>query len=504
MRCALLALGLIALIPATARTALDLGKQGGALGTPLRLTLQGDPGEVYLVIPSLTSGPTPLALVDPADPRRLEIGLELLYLAGVGLLDSSGKAAYPLALPTDPVYHGLSLRWQALTVPGKTRLVDDLSPAIVTRLGVRNAASALPAAMPFSTGLPGIAALPGGKVLVCGGVQGSLSSGSALKSSALFDSRTYTWTPGPDMGTERAAAVSVRLQDGRVLVAGGMDSAQTVLSSAELYDPATNRWQPTGGMAKARVGHMGCLLSDGRVLVSGGVPTVTDPLQAILGAHKSSEIYDPATGTWSNGGDMSAARIAHSLTATGARALAVGGVSVRIILFIPVPEVADTAEYWSGGKWTSAGKISGKRAAQGAVALPDGKVLVCGGLDTTDLLDPSAFFPLATAGLYNPATNTWSSVPGGMGAARALPGLALKPDGSVLVLGGAQGSYANPIALSTCELYSGGLFGPSPYRLAQTRAAAGIVLLPEGSFLLAGGAGGAANTTLASCELVFP
>src|SRR5262249_56355469 len=85
---------------------------------------------------------------------------------------------------------------------------------------------------------------------------------------------------------------STLLPDGRVLVVGG-EYRSTPLASAELYDPATGTWSNTGSLSTARDSHTATLLTNGMVLVAGG--RETDPGPALATA----ELYDPATGSWS-------------------------------------------------------------------------------------------------------------------------------------------------------------------------------------------------------------
>src|SRR5437870_4529598 len=74
------------------------------------------------------------------------------------------------------------------------------------------------------------------------------------------------------------------LSDGRVLIAGGMDSIG-VLASAEIFDPNTRAFRAVASpMRAARVGHTATRLADGRVLIAGG--------QNANGALATAEIFD--------------------------------------------------------------------------------------------------------------------------------------------------------------------------------------------------------------------
>jgi hypothetical protein len=74
------------------------------------------------------------------------------------------------------------------------------------------------------------------------------------------------------MSTARDLHTTTRLTDGTVLVVGGLTGGFTDpdIVTTELYNPATNSWSPGPNTSGARVGHTATLLRDGRVLVAGG------------------------------------------------------------------------------------------------------------------------------------------------------------------------------------------------------------------------------------------
>ena len=67
-----------------------------------------------------------------------------------------------------------------------------------------------------------------------------------LRNAASISAVTGSWTATGALSTDRYASTTTRLQDGRVLVAGGyiLDAAKNQVSqaTAELYDPATGTW----------------------------------------------------------------------------------------------------------------------------------------------------------------------------------------------------------------------------------------------------------------------
>ena len=114
--------------------------------------------------------------------------------------------------------------------------------------------------------------------------------------------------------------------------------------------------------------------------------------------------------------------------------------------------------------WSAAGNLASPRSDHTAALLPNGKVLIVGGVD-------SAGNSLATAELYDPRTNTWSST-GNLAARRESQSETLLPNGQVLVTGGAD---TDGTAWATAELFTLGTtatptFNPvaGPYTGAQS------------------------------------
>jgi len=212
--------------------------------------------------------------------------------------------------------------------------------------------------------------LPGRKVLVAGGSNGS------LKSAEIFDEKSGTWSMTNPMNIGRGEFANVQLNDGRVLVMGGttQDLPESPTATAEIFDPKTQKWTFTdSSMTTPREDHAAVLLRDGRVLVAGG--TTSEESQRI----KSAEIFDPKTGSWSLTGSMNVGRSEIEYAAVrlpDGRVLVPGGHSA------PHTET-NTADLFDPktGTWAPAGLMNAFRAGHAAIVLRGNRgVLVMGGL----------------------------------------------------------------------------------------------------------------------------
>jgi len=431
----------------------------------------------------------------PSQPAYSYSFVAPTYVVGVAIVPNlptvgQGKAttftvspALPSGLRLDAVT-GVIDGTPTVTWPFTPYLVKASSPAgsMTAALGiaVRAAGTFRPAA---ETAIPRdghtSTLLGNGQVLVAGGAltsdpanPGVYDPKSGVFTPApmpaeIFDPVAGTWSPTPRMFAARWAHAATLLRDGRVLVTGGV-GYETLefwdpVASTEIFDPATGTWSPAAPMHTPRYFHAAVALPDGRVLVSGGWAQVF--------SEASVEIYDPAADAWTLAPGMHAARVGHTATLLpDGRVLVVGGLGDE-----GWPLAAELFDEASGGWSVTAGELGRARASHSAVALPDGRVLVACGIG------PSGA-ELSAPEIFVPATGMFRASPGG-GASRAGPAVLL-PDGTVLA---AFGNHAG--SSRTAEILdpaSGGWAptdDPKMWRPGVPRATP----LRDGSVLFTGG-----------------
>jgi hypothetical protein len=300
--------------------------------------------------------------------------------------------------------------------------------------------------------------LANGKVLVI--------SGDFNATCELYDPSTGLWTQTGSLTTQRTLAVAGLLPNGKVLIAGGVDSNSNYTASTEIYDPATGTWSPGAPMPTFRIYATAATLSNGKFLVAGGLVQGTVVNTAVL--------YDPTSNTWTAAAPMTTSRYLHAMTAlSGGRMLVTGGYSNG---------VTNAAEIYNAtaNTWTATGAMTTARYYHTLTTLSDGRVLAAGGTGNG---------ATATAELFNPSTNTWTAT-GSLSIARYLQGAAALTDGTVMVFGG----YVNSGLTNTTETFNPNtgtwsMAGPT----ATIRVFMGVNVLQDGTVLLSGGQGDAAS-----------
>jgi hypothetical protein len=280
--------------------------------------------------------------------------------------------------------------------------------------------------------------MPDGKVLIAGGFT---DGGSSISGAEVFDPAAGSFSATGNMAATRAGHTATLLPNGKVLIAGGFNG--NYLDTAEIYDPSTRQFSRAGRMTMPRSGHVAVALDVGKVLLAGGVGTGWTFL-------KDAEIYDPASNTFTATGSMTTPRESHTATLLkDGRVLITGGHRGRraAITIYSSTEIYDP----SSGTFTAAADLTVKRHKHDAARLVDGRVVITGGSDERD--SRGAY---TSAEIYDPAKNRFSKA-GDMKLSRyKLQGTTiLLKNGRILIAGGADRAEVLDPVSSTFELAAG-------------------------------------------------
>jgi hypothetical protein len=235
---------------------------------------------------------------------------------------------------------------------------------------------------------------------------------------------------------------------GKILLAGGEDRSYGMISlgSTELYDPVANKFAVGPTMNDARYAHTATVIASGpnagRILLAGGFNTAYGPLT-------STELYDPVVNTFAVGPKMNAARFGHTATV-----IASGSNAGKILLaggFDGDDSLSSTEIYDpAAGKIAVGPTLKAARRFHTATVIASGpnagKVLLAGGLNNRG--------PLASTEIYDPAANNFEIGPD-MTIARdhhtATAIVSGSNAGKILLAGGDD--IVNDTKLSSTELY---------------------------------------------------
>jgi uncharacterized protein (DUF2147 family) len=296
--------------------------------------------------------------------------------------------------------------------------------------------------------------LPNGKVLITGGME---RNGGFFATAELYDPDTGKFTPTGSMITKRVGHKAVLLRNGKVLIIGGSNHEDGSLASAELYDPATGAFTLTGSM-RQKGGGLVTVLADGRVFVAGGY----------------NELYDPSTGTFSLSGKID---LQQSSTATLLTLLKNGKVLLTGSVTYPAETPLAKAELYdpASGSFTAIGNMTTARAKHSATLLPDGRVLLTGGIDRNGPQGRTA-----SAEIFDPVKNSFVAIANmSMARFKHADTTVVLPNGKVLIAGGGERAEVFDPATDTFSIASGSLDAAWFFATAT--------LLQSGKVLIVGG-----------------
>jgi WD40 repeat protein len=152
--------------------------------------------------------------------------------------------------------------------------------------------------------------------------------------------------------------------------------------------------------------------------------------------------------------------------------------------------------------WTATGSMITPRTGQMATLLPDGRVLVAGGVNYFTAGSGGKVY--SSAELYDPSTGSWTATGSMLSHAGPYDTLTLLPNGKVLVAGASYGS--NGVPASTAELYDPATgTWTATGNMVIPRDGSTATMLHSGKVLVVGGNDTRGNrNSLASAELYDP
>ena len=291
--------------------------------------------------------------------------------------------------------------------------------------------------------------LPNGQVLLAGGMdaQGNATDATALVTvSGSGASTVITCVPGPNLAAARTGHTATTLADGSVLIAGGtsaagnLDQAERIVPNAPAIG-GVGLPQPLPPMKAARFGHVAVALADGTVLLAGGDGQALDATGQAVGipAQSSAERFDPTLGAH---GDFQpvACPLAEGRTfAVGCplpngTVLLTGGLGANGTLAsaeIYLPSLGGFRTVPAAGYVvTTAGmgaSMAGARSFHTATVLPDGRVLVLGGVGADGATIPAPEMYVDATATTGGSTGTGGTGTGGTPGPGPAPGPAPAP-----------------------------------------------------------------------------
>ena len=475
-----------------ARSDLSLAQSGGGIGQSVTFRLEGEASRPYLLWFDVREVKTkfPSGIVTSVGFDFLPLSFALPGF--IDLLLPDGSAVATAALPNDAFLADLSFSFQSIY----TDVLDGVSN--VTRL---------------TPGFPGTFrdTLEPPLIPILSGVASPQADGSFL----LIDTTlplVQRYVPALEEFDDLDVscllgllATTTTLEDGRVLMTGGLDLATgQPQTKCLLLDPVALTCTELH-MGTPRAGHAVARAENGQLLISGGFTDfdLTDVTTLFSGITTSTEIFDPATGTFAPARDMLEPKAFHSATTTAKDEVLLAG-GLTLVPIVDIPLVSPLAYLYdpSTDRFSLPILMNEARMLHGGALLDDDTVLLAGGITidfseflSTGNLEDLALIALATGDLWkdNFLGGNFTKIDG-MQRGRALPAMTALPGARALVAGGFDLSITGTDVEQwvfdpqrTADLYSNKAFSATG-RMKQARIAPIAIALADGTVLVVGGA----------------
>ena len=278
------------------------------------------------------------------------------------------------------------------------------------------------------------------KLYIAGG--GAPDGSTVSNQVARYDATTNTWAIVAPLPVA-ISQDSVGAANGKVYVAGGFIPPSTVTNALRIYDIATNTWSSGANMPTGKEAAAGALVN-GKFYVMGG----DDGTNGV----NTNYVYDIAADTWSTGAPLPDARTNTYATAAGGQIYVYGG---QLISGATQTAVDTLLRYDPvANSWTNLGSAStGGHGNYGGISpYGTGQLLIADGATST-------FDPSNTTHIFTISSGTFSVGPS-MAVARSGHAQGTLPDGRVLVADGFDTSASTTATVELLSNCSGGT--PTP------------------------------------------
>ena len=275
----------------------------------------------------------------------------------------------------------------------------------------------------------GHALMPDGNVMVSGGHK---ADDRGLDVTNIFDWDSESWVPGlPKMAHGRWYPTVTTLPDGRMVTVAGQDSASDVVRIPEIWE--NGEWVELPGAQNVELPYYPRNFIDpenGLIFMAG--ERIVSRWLDVDGSRNGSRgrWNDGPSHLWPFNRDYGSAVMYDS-----GKILFVGGGGYTNWdtpdAMSPVPtETAEKIDLTGSRVWTSVGSMSAPRRHHTATVLPDGRVLVTGGVSGGGFNEVTT--GVRAAEIWDPGTNDWTTLASNA-VTRAYHSVSiLMPDGTVL------------------------------------------------------------------------
>ena len=230
-------------------------------------------------------------------------------------------------------------------------------------------------------------------------VGGIIYSGAGCIGGPACGGGLFAYDPGTDTWSTRSGLGSFYQRataavDGKVYAFGGIAGGGP-LSTSHVYDPVTDTWSGLPGMPTPRTTPTAAAVN-GKIYVFGGSPSFgPNP------GTTANEVFDPVTNSWTSLAPMPRVRVVGSAVAIGGLIYLLGGEDGVGSFVTTTWDIVDVYDPMTNTWSTLSTPMPTARKAAGAVAFND-KILIAGGSLQGTVLDSFE--------AYDPAQDFWTSL----------------------------------------------------------------------------------------------